>query len=233
MIVQTKNIHRFWMGREMPEAYRQYGEEWQRLNPSWTVRLWGQEHLELFPQLHAVFASLFARDAGRQGVELCVQIADVMGYAIVERFGGVYVNCDMQPVRPLSALPKVSHAWASYENYEDGRIVNAAIGSPEANDPFWEELLRGLPARYFENPTAEMIDTTGPAYLTDVAQAHQELLTVFPVPTFNPVHWKQIPAGGDATEFMADLPSETIAVHHWGHRKDQRSNRVETGTQVA
>lgn len=122
----VKKIHRLWMGRDIPEEYVEYGNQWAALNPDWEVVMWGIEALDQFPDLSPVFDSLYERDAGRFGIELYVQLADVLGYAIVERFGGVYVNCDIQPVRSLPELP--TKAWASYENEEDWRIVNAAIG---------------------------------------------------------------------------------------------------------
>lgn len=226
MYVST--IHRFWAGRPMPEAYEAFGREWERLNPGWDVQMFTEDDLLRFPALGSVFDSMYERDDDRRGIELFVQLADVMGYAIVEAFGGVYVNCDIEPVRPLTMLPLPDTAWASYENHVDGRIVNAAIGAPLPHHPFWRDLLSGLPRRYFSNPTAEMVETTGPAYLTDFARTRQDL-HVFAVEAFNPTHWSQIPFGGDASGFS--YPENTIGVHHWGHKKDHRSNVIETATQ--
>lgn len=226
-------IHRFWCGRPFPEQYLIYGQEWERLNPDHEVFLWQESSIYDHPinddpGLKAVFDDLYARDNGRNGIELAVQLADVMGYALIERFGGSYFNTDMQPLRSLGNFP--DSAWASYENHEDGRIVNAAIGSSEPHDPFWSQLLAELPENYFSRPGQEMIDQTGPAFLTDFARAHPELpLHVFPVETFNPVHWRQIALGGDAQGF--EYPPESIAVHHWAHRKDRRTNTVENATQ--
>ena len=221
-------LHRFWGGKDMPEQYQEYGRQWSQMNPGWGYAQWSIADTLLFPELSSVFDSLAERDAGNHSIEYYVQVADVMGYALVERYGGVYVNCDFQPLRPLSELP-VDRAWASYENTEDWRIVNAAIGSPVAHDPFWRDLLDGLPARYFANPTAEMVETTGPAYLTDFARTRPNDLQVLPVNAFNPVHWKQISPGGDASGF--EYPAESFGLHHWGHKKSGRSNRVEGNTQ--
>lgn len=222
-------IHRFWAGREMPEDYEVYGDMWVDLNPDWNVQLWDERCLVDFPRLKPVFDDLYRRDAGRKGIELYVQLADVVGYALIEKWGGVYVNCDMQPVRSLPPLPDM--AWASYENTEDWRVVNAAIGAPEPRNPFWSRLLDGLSPRYFANPTAEMVETTGPAYLTELARAHPEEIHILPTASFNPVHWKQIDPGGDASAWVSRLSEDTIAVHHWGHKRDGRTNVVEAATQ--
>lgn len=228
----VKEIHRFWAGDPMPEEYRLYGRQWEELNPDWYVTDWEEDDVESLvedPEIQKVISNLYSRDAPFRGIELFVQLADVMGYVLVERFGGVYVNCDIQPLRPIEELPLPDRAWASKENDVDDRIVNAAIGAPEPHDQFWHYLLHDLPYRYFNNPTAEMVETTGPALLTDQAHLYPNLLHVFPTKTFNPIHWSQIQEGGDATGFS--YPEESIAVHHWGHKKDRRSNHVETGTQ--
>jgi mannosyltransferase OCH1-like enzyme len=228
-----KIIHRYWSGpSEMPEAYKRYGEKWEDLNPGWVVIDHGEEIIQLWPDLFDVFNHLYERDAGRDSIELHVQLADVVGYALLREFGGVYVNCDMEPVRSFDyALPDC--AWASFENHEDWRIVNAAIGAPQANNPFWEELLRELPHRYFNNPYDEMVMTTGPGFLTDFAALNSLLektpFWVFSKDVFNSVHWKQIEEGGDASGF--EYPEIAIAVHHWGHKKDRRTNVIEGNTQ--
>lgn len=225
----VKIIHRFWMGRTMPLAYENYALRWSELNPGWSVRDWDHSALNLFPELEPIIQDLFDRDQMHNSVELAVQVADVMGYALIERFGGVYVNCDIEPLRPLEDLPIPDRAWASYENNEDGRIVNAVIGSPIKHDPFWWSLLKELPHRYDTYRYDEMVMSTGPAFLTDFARERPGALHVFPTVTFNPVHWKQIQPGGDATGF--EYPEGAFGVHHWGHKKDGRTNRIEGNTQ--
>lgn len=227
-------IHRFWTGRPIPWEYRRYGQRWEELHPRGEVEVieWGAGAIDLFTQQAPIFEDLRARDAGRNGVEYATQVADVIGYCLVERYGGIYVNCDMEPVRPLPELP--DRAWASYENTEDGRVNNAAIGAPEPHDPFWRGLLDGLSARYFRYRLDEMVMATGPAYLTDYAQAHRAQIAVLPMTWFNSKHWKSIPLGEDASESVrrGDYPADAIAVHHWGHKKNGRSNTVETATQA-
>lgn len=228
-----KIVHRYWSGpREMPEAYKEYGQKWEDLNPGWVVLDHGEEIIQLWPDLADVFNHLYERDSGNDSIELHVQVADVVGYALIREFGGVYVNCDMEPIAPIEGrLPEAP--WASYENEEDWRIVNAAIGAPQPQDSFWVDLLAGLPERYFSRPYDEMVMSTGPGYLTDfyINDAHNPRLLIFPQSTFNSIHWKQIETGGDASGF--EYPENAIAVHHWGHKKDQRTNLIEGNTHHA
>lgn len=216
----------------MPEEYRAYGDAWMRLNLDTQVIDWTLEDIlaDVPDALRAVLDDIIRRDDGRNGIEMYVQIADVAGYFLVHTYGGIYVNCDMQPVRALpDPMPDV--AWASLENDTEQDVVNAAIGAPGPRNVFWAWLLDALPSRYFANPTGEMTRTTGPGLLTDMARTHPEMIHIFPRNTFNPIHWSLVAPGGDASGF--DYPPETIAVHHWGHKKDLRSNHVETATQWA
>jgi mannosyltransferase OCH1-like enzyme len=227
----TKEIHRFWAGRSMPEAYRDYEVSWKALNPDWEVKTWGMEVLDTMPEyLLAVINDIKARDAGRNGIEMFVQIADVVGYWLVYKYGCAYFNCDIQPVRPLPD-PMPDMAWASLENDTEKDVVNAAIGAPHPENIFWGRLLLSLPDWYFGNPGAQMVLTTGPSLLTHHAREFSEDIHVFSRTTFNPVHWGQVARGGDASGFLDSIPEDTIGVHHWGHKRDGRSNVVETATQ--
>lgn len=230
-------IHRFWMGRQMPEQYREYGEQWKRLNPDCTVMDWSDLALmpleEKLPHIRPVLDDLFLRDRGRNGIELAVQVADVVGYALVQQHGGIYVNCDMEPVRPLPMLPH--NAWASYENNEDGRINNAAIGARSPGHVFWTDLLLALPENYSRFRYDEMVMATGPGFLTNFAAtaSHRAQFTVLPMVAFNSKHWKTILPGDDASAYVTQqrYPREAIAVHHWGHKRDGRTNVIENATQ--
>lgn len=242
-MTHKKIIHRYWSGpREMPEAYKSYGEKWEDLNPGWVVVDHGEEIIQLWDDLAPVFNHLYERDAGRDSIELHVQLADVVGYALLREFGGVYVNCDMEPLRPLSTILdglEDEHAWASYENHEDWRIVNSAMGAAHPHNNFWEDLVTALPERYFSRPYDEMVMSTGPGFLTDFyhhafqngsVERPYRFMT-FSKEVFNSVHWKEIEPGGDASG--REYPNIAVAVHHWGHKRDGRTNLIEGNTHYA
>lgn len=229
----SRIIHRLWLGpRPMPPRYVEFGKRWKDLNPDWQVKDWSYEDLHGVLQNQAVIDDLIRRDAGRQGIELYVQMADVMAYEIIWRFGGLYANVDIQPVRPMQALFDIHYvggdAYAPFED-EGSLVVNAVMGGPP-NHHFWQRVVDTLPERYWANPTGEMNQTTGPVHLTNCWRQFPEGFKPLSQTSFNPVHWKQIPVGEDA-DGKYILGPETIGVHHWGHKKDKRTNYVETATQ--
>jgi mannosyltransferase OCH1-like enzyme len=223
-------IHRLWLGPEdMPLKYEWYADEWQRLNPDCEVHDWSESNLP--PLLNQeVYDDIGTPDWGQSlhPISVAVQRADVVGYELVLKYGGIYVNCDIQPVRPLAPLLELvgDNAWACREDEEF--VVNAAIGGP-AGHPFWQEVVDRLSERYWRYRRGPMNEVTGPHLLTAVWKSwKQPGFVVLPQETFNPVPALAIPMFGDAEGLfqVESLPSTTIGVHHWGHRLTGRPNSV-------
>jgi hypothetical protein len=231
-------IHRFWGGPPMPERYRDFGEDWAAMNDcnvhDWTM-------VELIALLRekgsqgvlAALDTLARMDRGRGTPEFFTWAADIAGYAILAFRGGVYVNCDIQPLQPLSMLgPGWDRSdWASYENETDWRVVNAAIGAAP-NSQFWPLMLGRAVQGFMRHPDLEMVETTGPAALTNFVRewnmaGDRRPFVVHPVKAFNPVHWSEIEQGSDARARVQEaIMGGSIGLHHWGHRKTGRQNRI-------
>lgn len=228
-------IHRLWLGPlPMPERFKDFGARWRELNPGWQLREWSWHNLPCYwdgvPSAAAnqdVTDDLLAR-ATRPSPELAAQLADVLSYHFLLDRGGIYVNCDICPVRPLSVLPHEcwTRPWASME---DQTLVSNAVMAGQPGDRFWEQLLEELPRRYFRNPRAPMYDSTGPHLLTEMWQRSRgtpyELL-VLPRETFNPIHLSEVPERGVPIWAFDSLPATTVAVHTWDHRRTGRKNLV-------
>jgi len=227
-------IHRIWLGGEMPAKYQAFGSLWEQLNTGWSVKDWTEsELLAIKWDNQEVLEHLFYRDAEHRTTELFVQVADVLDYELIYRYGGVYVNVDIEPVKPLGYLRRFlaerDQAWVSRE--DNAFVVNAAMAG-RAGHPFYKMVIDDLYVRYFANPHGEMNHTTGPRLLTDTLRSWSgEPVVALPVEVFNPIHWKDIPIGGDATG--RQVPATSVGVHHWGHRKDQRTNIIELGVERA
>lgn len=216
----------------MPMNHKQFGEAWQRLNPTWEVIDWTEESvLEQGIINQEVWDDLAvpAPDCEIDEIALATQRADVVGYEIVYKHGGLYVNTDIQPIRPLSLLmhrfPEL--AWLPAAAMEDDYwLVNAVIWAPEPGMSVWANIIAQLPSRYFSaGKLAYMNGTTGPHLLTQVARQYPGFLEI-PSHVFNPLHFTEVEVGHDAVFDEAGLKDDVIAVHHWSHRKNQRSQSV-------
>lgn len=178
-------LHRIWLGdAPLPEAYRAYGEEWSRLHPGWEMRLWTDA------------------DAPRpQGVERARNLAeraDLIRYEILRRHGGVYVDTDVEALRPIDDLLVGVEAFAAYE--VPGRLCNAVMGCI-AGHPAIAELveLAAVTVGYGHFPEA-----TATTFATCILEAHPNV-TLFSADRFYPELWDGRANQGEAS----------YARHHW------------------
>lgn len=91
-------LHLVWVGpHPRPVVLDQYISQWKTLMPEWTVRVWGNEdiNLEEFDQ-----ETLSLIEKAQTGV----QKADIMRYHIVFKYGGVYMDADVEPFQSLHPL---------------------------------------------------------------------------------------------------------------------------------
>lgn len=119
---ETKWVHRVWLTPEdLPEDYEFVGELWSDTNPSWRVVNWDQRGL-LEVGVKAVPSSF---DVDPQ------KLRDLVGLALVHKYGGVYATHLLEPTEPLNEIP-VYTAWMSHCGY---------LGSRNPEDPVWGLLL--------------------------------------------------------------------------------------------
>lgn len=90
-------LHLVWVGPPIPTEVSKHIDQWKLLMPEWCIRVWRDEDInsENFPPDIVEKINLCEKNA---------QKADIMRYFIVEKHGGMYVDCDMKPNRSLEPL---------------------------------------------------------------------------------------------------------------------------------
>jgi len=145
-----KVFHRIWLGGQpMPDEFRRYGDSWLKLNPAWEMRTWSEENL---PDVINLFEfQSFSKPAGK---------ADVLRYELLWRFGGVYLDTDFEPLKPLGSLFDDINTF-----FADQGPLAPAIGilGSVPRDPFYEHLVAALPASA-RNTTGSLVEKTGPGF---------------------------------------------------------------------
>lgn len=170
-------LHFVWCGpAEMPDEYCRNIVGWMRLHPRWWVRVWSEG--ELVDWLWNVREFKDAHNAA--------EAADIARYELVLRRGGIYLDCDVKPVRSLGPLLDLEAFAGSQGN---GEICTAALGA-EPGHPAFAELVAALPHafRYGDNN----LTRTGPLFLTDVLGRHPEV-TILPQEAFYPYLFREEP----------------------------------------
>lgn len=202
-------IHRIWFGPEpVPDDYLEFGRLWERYG----YRVWQWTEQNLPPLRNQdIYDAIPERGVnvggGNPTTGVWVQRADVVQYELVDRFGGIYANMDLEPVRDVHELLDGVTAFAGIEQ---GRIVGSAIVGATAGHPWIRSCVRSVRARWFGMPDGIMSEQTGPHLVTAVSDARVwPGLRIFPQEVFYATQPGELPV----------RDGRVWCVHHWGHRR--------------
>ena len=195
-----RRIHRIWLGGPMPPEVAEYGQRWKELHPGWQVRTWRDWDL---PALrHQVCFDLATTPAAS---------ADIARLELLQRFGGLYVDTDAEPLRPFDPLLEESTCFLGRE--DDRWIATGVIGATP-HHPFVNRLLDRLGRSVLSNPGAPPNEVSGPKFVTavyaELPVSERAHVTVYPPAYFYPYHFSE------PDRASGPFP-DAYAVHHWSH----------------
>jgi mannosyltransferase OCH1-like enzyme len=222
--VIPQKFHRIWFGtRERPKRYDMYWKRLQEYHPHAEFHTWTEDNL--FPLINQKAYDELSGIA-RGGVPMthertvAVQRADVVGYECVYQHGGVYLNCDVLPLKSFKPLLEHKAFLGMEDNYH---VCNAVMGG-EAGHPLYRDVINGLQLNLDRFWSNGMEVATGPQYLTKVWRTGQYDVEVLPQDAFYSTHHGDLPWGGGINhgEIVAKgQEKNAYAVHMWGHRTQE------------
>jgi mannosyltransferase OCH1-like enzyme len=210
----------------MPERYAEYGELWRKLNPDLTLWDWDEEEILDGSWINRDVLHDLYKNSKKPGADIVAyytQVADVVDYELVHHYGGWYFNTDLKPIKSLDVL-QFEKTAAALAMEDDIHPVNMAMYAPPSNG-LMAKIIELLPQRYFGMPGAYMNATTGVQLIQHALSAGFFVHHLFPRNVFNPIHWSEFDYGA-VPEIDRQYPPETVAVHEWLHRTNQRGQRV-------
>ena len=102
-----KIIHQIWLGPKMPPNYFYvFQEKWKNLHPGWEYKLWNEEELE---KLHLENWSLVEKSTN------WAEKSDIIRADLLCRFGGMYVDDDLEPLHSFDELHEKYDFYAGME----------------------------------------------------------------------------------------------------------------------
>lgn len=203
-------IHRIWFGpAPMPETYREYGLAWQNMNPRWHLIDWTYQTM---PQIinQDIFdgcGTTWTPIPGAAKANSIIQVAqaDVMAYELLYSFGGLYVNTDMEPLRPIPESLLENEIVLA--NEIDNWLISNAWMMSAPGHPLMHAVINAIPGN-IEVETRSIDWQTGPKLLTRIKEDQFPETPVLPARFCNP--WTDTPHG--TPHF------ESLCAHHWGHK---------------
>jgi mannosyltransferase OCH1-like enzyme len=201
-----RTIHIVWVG-DQSKRPDNWIETWQRNNPNWIVRVWGNRELtslEWFNHEH------ISEMLNRQGWS---SVADMMRWEILDKYGGFAVDADSICIRPLENWLFEPHVFACWENEIEspGLIANGYVYSHPDNP-----LIRQIIDDIYDLPSMNgaPFRLTGPGRLTETFRRMRYTdLTIYPSHYFIPTHWTGLNYKGSGPVFAQQLWYTTRLYH--------------------
>jgi len=180
-------FHQIWLGdkgsqtQPRPHAFVRWNEAWKTLHPTWEVRLWQQDSDGCLKSGDRKFKSRYP-ELLAQACHLS-QRSNILRYELVEFYGGIYLDTDMEPVQPIDSIVENVVAFAPLMNvFRDGKAqvcLGCAIFGAVPGHPFTRDLVERL-----KEVDPSVNGSMGSKYFARVASNHLSEVTVFPPHVF-------------------------------------------------
>lgn len=148
-----------WLGSELPARYNTFIDSWKTQHPSWQVRLWTDADAGSLAFLNI---EQFDR-APNFGAK-----SDILRYAILYEFGGIYADTDFLCLRPLDKLAEQFSFVAGRISVEGDDLNNALIGAAPKH-PVLAKVLAAIKVDDWSSGSRSTFENTGPALLSKIA----------------------------------------------------------------
>jgi len=205
-----KIIHQIWIGGNLPRKYLYWTQQWQKLHPDFTYKLWNNDDiLQLGLANEKQYLS-----TNNPGIK-----SDLARYEILYRYGGIYVDTDCQPLKPIhisdfTTIGQHNCIMGMMSEYKP--LINNATIIAEKNSSFLEQLIRNIPDSIDHNLSPiEVLAFCGADYITANIKINPHLvdqILVFPSQYFyawpNFERDSLLPPSYYAT-------SQSLSIHHW------------------
>lgn len=194
-------FHRIWLGGPEPAQHWLWMQSWRRYHPDWRIITWTDHNLP--PLRNQAYFDRAASPAQR---------SDIARYELLARFGGVYLDTDMEALRAIDGLLEGVEFFCAYE---DEVWLNIAILGCVPENAVMRALVGELPASFESNMGGSINGQSGPQFFTRVVNRLRSdpdgaSVAAFPSALFYPYHFSEPQRAGDS------FPN-AYAAHHWSH----------------
>jgi mannosyltransferase OCH1-like enzyme len=191
--VIPKIIHQIWLGdKPMPKQHWRWRMELAAMNLDWEIKLWDDNSLTAEGLM---LGNLYKPYWSHASVSNFVRLW------IVERYGGVYLDTDMEPLKPIDPLVELGSVLnlAVACDQGDGRICNAFFAAPPNNE--WVKWQRKHGAM-----DCDPHDAAWGVYT--MTKAPRDGLCLIPTASVYPFHYSVPKENRKVSE-------HSILAHHW------------------
>ena len=222
-----KIIHQTWKTSQVPPAWRYHVNTWKWQHPDWEYRFWNDDDGLHFITDH--FPDLIDKYVG---FPYAIQRADLLRYALLYHYGGLYADIDYECLRPFDDLIENRSILLGYEPEIHARdldrkhmVSNALMASSPQNDFFAQVLNEIKNDQTVVNAHVDVLETTGPLLLSKVClHLKQHAPYIFPADVLSPVPNDSeylnilVKNGPESIDLKLQLiQNGAYAIHYWSN----------------
>lgn len=197
---QGKIIHQIWFGTipnksKAKKAYLKLvpnRDTWIRKNPDWFRVEWNKDMImDLIKTHYSEHVQLF------KSYNYEIQRCDAARYFILHRYGGFYVDMDVECITSADAI-RMEYNKNLYLVETGNQVLGTRVSNllmfSNPRHPFWKQVFLELHARreapFYYTKHLEIMYSTGPAFLNKMFNMYgiRYRLSVMPFEKFNPLY---------------------------------------------
>ena len=212
-----KTIHYCWFGgKPLPSIAKKCIKSWRKYMPDFEIKEWNESNYDV------------RKVSYMQEAYECKKFAFVSDYArfdIINEYGGIYLDIDVEIIKPLDELLEGNESFSGFEN-EKGQVNAGLILASQANNLILRETLEMYDQATFLDAERRADLTTVVVRFTNILERHGLLpqneiqrldhMTIYPVEYFNPM---------ETDNFQVRITENTYTIHHFNASWTTPSNR--------
>jgi eps7I len=202
-----KVIHYCWFGgKPLPKIAVRCIESWKKMMPDCEIKEWNENNYDVhkIPYMHQAYE-----------YKKYAFVADYARFDIINQYGGIYLDIDVEIIKPFNELLESNESFSGFEN-EKGQVNTGLILASEANNILLEEILNYYKRMSFLDEANNLNLTTVVLHFTEILKRHglvsenklQHLdhITIYPTEYFNPM---------ETGTFQVRITENTRTIHHF------------------
>lgn len=168
-------IHQTWKNEIIPDIWSQARAACQRLHPDYEFKLWTDASArKMIADSYPDYLAMY------DGYKHNIQRADAMRIFFLHKFGGIYIDLDIECVRSLDFLRH--YGWVMPQTEPVGFSNDLMVAEKE--HPFVLQMMKALPAwkRSFGTKYPSVMFSTGPMFVSYQAAHYPRQKQLFVLP---------------------------------------------------